>query len=402
MGLESTMICIDNSEFTRNGDYVPSRLEAEHDAANILLTAKINANPESTVGIMTMAGRAFSHNPVQVLVSPTEDMSKLLTALHDVSVGGSVQLVNALQVAQLALKHRRNKKGQQRIILFVASPVSADAKDKKALTKVAKLLKKNNVAVDVVSFGSHENNSTILKEFVDTVNGSANVNAGGEGISHLVEIPVGTLASDVLISSPVLNQEMGGAMGGGAASSATGGSGGDGFADYGGIDPSVDPELALALRVSMEEERARQEAIAKKEAEEKAKSDPLPTVKEEDKMQDDDDKGGDEIAMTEEEAMAKAMQMSMDVAAAQAATDQAAEAKPATSSSAASASKGESATGAPAPAPAILDPKFVNSLLGGLPGVNPDDPKIKEAIAQMSQNKGDKKDDKDDKKDEKK
>jgi 26S proteasome regulatory subunit N10 len=33
------------------------------------------------------------------------------------------------------------------------------------------------------------------------------------------------------------------------------------------VDPNVDPELALALRLSMEEERARQEAIAKKAAE---------------------------------------------------------------------------------------------------------------------------------------
>lgn len=34
------------------------------------------------------------------------------------------------------------------------------------------------------------------------------------------------------------------------------------------MDPNLDPELALALRVSMEEERARQEAAAKKAAEE--------------------------------------------------------------------------------------------------------------------------------------
>lgn len=37
------------------------------------------------------------------------------------------------------------------------------------------------------------------------------------------------------------------------------------------MDPNLDPELALALRVSMEEERARQEAAAKKAAEEAAK-----------------------------------------------------------------------------------------------------------------------------------
>ena len=44
---------------------------------------------------------------------------------------------------------------------------------------------------------------------------------------------------------------------GGAA--AGGGGGADAFAEYGGVDPNMDPELAMALRVSMEEERARQE-----------------------------------------------------------------------------------------------------------------------------------------------
>lgn len=29
------------------------------------------------------------------------------------------------------------------------------------------------------------------------------------------------------------------------------------FAEYGGVDPNLDPELAMALRISLEEERAR-------------------------------------------------------------------------------------------------------------------------------------------------
>jgi 26S proteasome regulatory subunit N10 len=35
------------------------------------------------------------------------------------------------------------------------------------------------------------------------------------------------------------------------------------FAEFGGIDPNMDPELAMALRISMEEERARQERLAR-------------------------------------------------------------------------------------------------------------------------------------------
>lgn len=37
------------------------------------------------------------------------------------------------------------------------------------------------------------------------------------------------------------------------------------FAEFGGINPEMDPELAMALRVSMEEERARQTEATKEE-----------------------------------------------------------------------------------------------------------------------------------------
>lgn len=48
---------LDNSEWMRNGDYIPSRLEAQHDAANLLCGTKTQSNPESTVGVLTMAGK---------------------------------------------------------------------------------------------------------------------------------------------------------------------------------------------------------------------------------------------------------------------------------------------------------------------------------------------------------
>ena len=40
----------------RNGDFAPSRLEAQQDAVNLLAGAKTQSNPENTVGVLTMAG----------------------------------------------------------------------------------------------------------------------------------------------------------------------------------------------------------------------------------------------------------------------------------------------------------------------------------------------------------
>lgn len=41
----------------RNGDFVPSRLEAQRDAANLIVGTKIRENPENTVGMLTMANK---------------------------------------------------------------------------------------------------------------------------------------------------------------------------------------------------------------------------------------------------------------------------------------------------------------------------------------------------------
>lgn len=113
--------------------------------------------------------------------------------------------------------------------------------------KIAKKMKKNNVAVDIVSFGSEEQNTEKLEAFHEAVNSGDN--------SHLVTVPPGMILSDSLFGSPIFQGEGAAGYGGGGDGEAAGGGGGAGF-EF-GIDPSLDPELALALRVSMEEERAR-------------------------------------------------------------------------------------------------------------------------------------------------
>jgi hypothetical protein len=91
-------------------------------------------------------------------------MPRLLMRTHapiaGSQVGGKADVAGAVQVAQLALKHRRNKNGGQRVVVFVGSPIEADAK---ALVKVGKQLKKNGVAVDVISMGEIEENKDKLQ-----------------------------------------------------------------------------------------------------------------------------------------------------------------------------------------------------------------------------------------------
>lgn len=63
------------------------------------------------------------------------------------------------------------------------------------LVRIAKKLKKNNVAVDIVSFGSDEENAEKLEAFLAAVNSGDN--------SHLVTVPAGTVLADSLFGSPV-------------------------------------------------------------------------------------------------------------------------------------------------------------------------------------------------------
>ena len=69
MPLESTMICLDNSDWMRNGDYPPNRLDAQNDAATLLVHHRTNDNPESTVGTLSMASNR--NHPIEVPITPS-------------------------------------------------------------------------------------------------------------------------------------------------------------------------------------------------------------------------------------------------------------------------------------------------------------------------------------------
>ena len=131
MPLEATVVCIDNSEYGRNGDYAPSRFQAQQDAINLLAGAKTQHHPENTVGVMSMAGAAPT-----VMVTPTSDLGKVLQAMQRVPIdGASARLGTSIQIAQLTLKHRENKNQRQRIVVFIGSPIQEDVG---ALVKLGK------------------------------------------------------------------------------------------------------------------------------------------------------------------------------------------------------------------------------------------------------------------------
>lgn len=368
MVLESTMLCFDNSDYQRNGDYFPTRLNAQKDGVNLVCLSKVRSNPENNVGLMTLS------NTTEVLATLTSDVGRILSKLHLVNPAGNINLLTGLRIAHLVLKHRQGKNHKMRIVVFVGSPVNHDEAE---LVKLAKKLKKEKVNVDIVSFGDHQKNNDVFTSFINVLNGK-----DGTG-SHLVCVPRGSALSEALISSPIIQGEDG-----------TGGAGLGGAGFEFGVDPNEDPELALALRVSMEEQRQRQEEEQRRaqgSSEAGAQEGPSSgaaaltsqTNSEEALLEralalSTDDAMPDFANMTEEEQIAFAMQMSMQDAQQETPISQPAKRQ----------KKDETPMEVDEDINEVItDPEFLQSVLENLPGVDPHSEAIRDAVGSLNKDK---------------
>ena len=227
IAMESSVIILDNSEWNRNGDYFPTRFDAQRDASILLFDSKLRSNVENCVGLLLMAGS----NP-KVLITPTSERSKYENALFgkEACIQGGSDCISAVQIAQLALKHRTNKNHAQRIVIFVGSPLAGEATEE-AFASLGKKLKKNGIAVDAVLFGDMEESLPLMTSLIDAVNNNGN--------SHLIVVSPPKNLREALLGTELLS----GSGGNGS------GNGGDGD-----MDMDADPELAMAIRLSLEEQ----------------------------------------------------------------------------------------------------------------------------------------------------
>lgn len=192
MVLEACILCIDNSDWTRNGDYQPTRWDSQIEAANIIAENKSDKNPENCLGVISMAGKR-----VETPVTLTQDLSKILKSFKEMKISGDCDYVTAVNISMLLLKHRQNKNQKQRILMFVASPVKNSVDE---LVLLGKKLKKNNVAIDIISFGNIDQNREGLQQLFNNTNNSNN--------SSYMEVGVDQYVVDCLFTSPILNDNM--------------------------------------------------------------------------------------------------------------------------------------------------------------------------------------------------
>jgi 26S proteasome regulatory subunit N10 len=202
-------------------------------------------------------------------------------------IGGECDFITTLNIAILALKHRQNKNQRQRIIMFVGSPLKHSEEE---LLAIGKKLKRNSIAVNIISYGSVDVNKGKLEKFVEMVNNNNN--------SSMVSVEPGFVIVDALFSSSL----MGGDQPDQVMEDNIGGGGGSSGQPTGNIMPQsqFDKDMQKAFELSNEEEN-------KRKASEKG---PDNTGPENDKVMTDGKVEGDEDELTEEQLLKMAMDMS--------------------------------------------------------------------------------------------
>jgi len=301
MPLEAVVVCMDCSEYMRNGDYSPTRFDSQKETCDMIWTSKLNNHPETAVGLLTMG----LNGKAQVVKSCTKELGELQSAMAKCEIKGETNILVALHTAQLALKHRANKNAAQRIVLFVGSPINVP---KKQLVQAGRKLKKNKVSVDVINFGEVKENDELLQDFYKAVkqkqSDSCNyvpvprgqMLAQFVGRSNILSVPTEPQAPAL-----VVNQQDG----------------------LDGIDANQDPELAMAIRMSLEEEKAREERQAAQiapanpppatipEAEEAAPNPDAPAAGEQVEEEEEEEEGSDSYEDDEEAMLKQAVLMSL-------------------------------------------------------------------------------------------
>ncbi|KRX68391.1 26S proteasome non-ATPase regulatory subunit 4 [Trichinella sp. T9] len=280
---------VDSSDYMRNGDYFPTRLLAEIEAITLIVQCKLRSNPENQVGVLAMSKCMMQFcgcfSGVNLLNALTQDDGKIYMKLHTLIPKGTANFLNGIRVSQLALKHRYGRTHKGRIIVFIGSPLkNADNE----IFKVAQRMKKEKIAIDVIAFGEEARKSKKLSLFASIMNSSGSENC------QLVIVPKGSSLQEAVLSSPIVRRED-------------------------GTLPN-DPELAMALRVSLEEQRQRQQAEARlAEAqqtteggtENAAKSEAILTEEVPSEEMDTSPSQANVDAMTEDEQILLALQLSL-------------------------------------------------------------------------------------------
>lgn len=181
----TTVILLDNSARAIDGDFYPSRLEAQMVATERLARYLFSLHQDTRVAIGTIGSQEFG-----IRLSFTSDIKRITAALKSIGHGGGVDIVKGVRSAFLALRHSQNITGPKRILLFVGSPNEVTGEEAASLAREAA---EKDIVIDVVVFGQELHNWENL----------AILNKRVRGTEFLKVRQAKTILSDAVLASKI-------------------------------------------------------------------------------------------------------------------------------------------------------------------------------------------------------
>jgi 26S proteasome regulatory subunit N10 len=215
-------ILLDNTSFSIDGDFFPTRLDAQKLTVERYAQYLFSVSPSSEIALATLSSAQFGAR-----ISFTKACHRLIPAMTSItSSTGVILLATAIQWAIIALRHTQSE--MRRILAFIGGP--HDIVDEMVASEIAQLLSDAKVFLDLVVFGPDVDHIPLLKRL-----------ANGVGCVFL-EVPRSNtvLSDDVLASS----------IGPGPNSRIQ-------IAEY----AKADPEFAQALSMSIEPPKVARQSL---------------------------------------------------------------------------------------------------------------------------------------------
>lgn len=159
---KAVAILIDNSATSIDGDFYPSRLQAQILTAIRYSQFLISENQYSQIAIGTLSNTESGFR-----ASFTNSHQKIENALNNITSSGCINFLKGIKCAVLALHHCRSHEAlRKKILAFVGS---YDDITKKNATYVSSLLSEECIGLDLVILGNNIPNIKIFEEIVNSI-----------------------------------------------------------------------------------------------------------------------------------------------------------------------------------------------------------------------------------------
>ena len=152
-----TIVVVDNSPTTIDGDFVPNRLEAQKITIQQLAYNFSQTDSNSQIGIITM-----SRPENGIRSSLTSNPKNTISSLSTITQGKTeCDIENGLKCAMMALNHPETPIGEKRILLMIGSSVPNITQQK--CLELNKAIDSMDITLDIVVFGTNTTNTDILR-----------------------------------------------------------------------------------------------------------------------------------------------------------------------------------------------------------------------------------------------